>query len=259
MRGATGERIRAGSPPRRIVALTPALAEQVYALGCGRRLVGVTIRSTHPPAAAHRPCVGNLHRPDLSAIVALRPDLVVASRELNRKETVAALRARGLRVFVFPAYSTCGEVLGGFHRLARLLGCSGDAKRLVAKTARVLRTRRGRRTRVFLQVWTAPLMGAAPGSYLHDLLWRCGGENVLVGRRGRVVVCSEKEVVRGAPDVILITLRNAAPEIERWRHYPELPAVQHRRIHVIPAYWVTPSPDALCRGARELRRLLAVR
>lgn len=258
IRDATGWRFALDVLPRRVVTLTPALAEQVYTLGRGRSIVGVTIRSAHPPAAARKPCVGDLHHPEVSRILALRPDLVLASRELNRRETVEALRAHGLRVFVFPAYSSCAEVFAGFCALGRLLGCVARAQQLVTETARALQGPRSRgRPRVFVQVWTAPLMGVARGSYIHDLIERCGGKNVSGRMRGRIVECSEEEVVRANPEVILITLRKAAPEFHRWRGHPELSAVQQRRIHAIPAYWLTPSPPALRRGARELRKLFA--
>ena len=242
--------------PRRIVTLTPALAEQVCALGLSRRLAGVSIRSEHPPSLSRKPCVGSLHDPGLERILALRPDLVLASRELNRQETVRKLRRRNVRVVVVPAYSTCAHVLRVFCRLGARLGRAARARRIAARAARILRPREGRSARVFVQVWTRPLLGIAGLSYIHEFIKLCGGKNVLAGRRGRVVQVSEREIVRANPEIILITLANAAPEIRRWRRHPRLAAAQNGRILAIPAYWVSPSPLALLRGARELRRIL---
>lgn len=255
-RDATGKRIALSSTPRRIVTLTPALAEQVFDLGLGHLVVGVTIRSERPPPALRKPCVGNLHFPDLDKISALQPDLILASQELNRRKTIEDLRARGVQVFVVPPFSSCANVLAAFRTLGRMLGRSEKARRLALGVTRCLRKAGpGRHPRVFLQVWTAPLLGVARESYMHDLIERCGGKNILTKRAGRVVPCSEREVVRANPQLILITLQRAAREVRRWRRYPQLAAVRQGRIQAIPASWVIPSPMALARGARELRKL----
>src|SRR5205814_810512 len=80
------------APPARIVSLVPSVTEILYALGAEERLVGVTDFCDYPPAARQRPSVGGMVNPNLEAIVALKPDLVIATTEGNGEETFAQLK-----------------------------------------------------------------------------------------------------------------------------------------------------------------------
>src|SRR5439155_1506554 len=82
--------------PARIVSLVPSVTEILYALGAEERLVGVTDFCDYPPAARQRPSVGGMVNPNLEAIVALKPDLVIATTEGNGEETFAQLRRLGI-------------------------------------------------------------------------------------------------------------------------------------------------------------------
>ena len=100
-----------GVPPQRIVSLVPSLTELVAWLGAADRLVGRTKFCTEPPGAVGRiPAVGGTKNPDIAAITALQPDLVIANREENRREDVEALRAAGIEVLV-TGIDTVGEAV----------------------------------------------------------------------------------------------------------------------------------------------------
>src|SRR5207244_8574867 len=87
-----GREVTLAAPPARIVSLVPSVTEILYTLGAEERLVGVTDFCDYPPAARQRPSVGGMVNPNLEAIVALKPDLVIATTEGNREETFAQLR-----------------------------------------------------------------------------------------------------------------------------------------------------------------------
>ena len=90
---------RPSAPPQRIVSLVPSLTEALFALGLGERVVGVTEWCVHPAQAVARlPKLGGTKNPDLDAIRALAPDLVIANQEENRKRDVERLEAAGLPV-----------------------------------------------------------------------------------------------------------------------------------------------------------------
>ena len=90
-----------GREARRIVSLVPSLTEALFALGLGARVVGVTEWCVHPRAEVARlPKVGGTKTPDLAAIRALAPDLVIANREENRRRDVERLEAAGIPVWV---------------------------------------------------------------------------------------------------------------------------------------------------------------
>src|SRR6478735_2691003 len=103
-----------GPPPRRVVSLVPSLTEAIAATDAGL-LVGATDWCTHP-ADLGVGRVGGTKWPDLDAVRALRPDLVIANAEENRAEDVAALRAGGIRVWV-TAPATVDEAVDSLDRL----------------------------------------------------------------------------------------------------------------------------------------------
>lgn len=201
----------AAQPPR-VVSLSAPHAETVYALGGAAQLVGVTTACLFPEQlAADRAAgrvreVGSFTRPDLDAIVALRPDVVFTSTGFQRK-IAAALRQRGLRVEHFEPRSL-DEVWANVGRVGAALGRYAMAVALADRFRRELREIRERsarlpRVRVYLEVnhegpWTA---GAR--SPLDGLIEAAGGRNLFHDRDEGVFVTSHEEIVRRDPEVIL--------------------------------------------------------
>ena len=85
----TGRSLTLPAPPRRIVSLVPSVTEILFAIGAQDVLVGVTDFCDYPPEARKKPSVGGMVAPSLETIVALKPDLVVATSAGNRRETVS--------------------------------------------------------------------------------------------------------------------------------------------------------------------------
>src|SRR5206468_12049881 len=95
-----GRNVSVPDDPHRIICLAPSLTETVYALGVGAAVAGVTDYTEYPPEAGTKPSVGGLTNPSMEKIVALHPDLVLAMREINRRETVEGLANFAIPVFV---------------------------------------------------------------------------------------------------------------------------------------------------------------
>jgi ABC-type hemin transport system substrate-binding protein len=134
----TPERGRPRTQPRRIVSLVPSLTESLFALGLGDRVVGVTEWCVHPAGAVARvPKVGGTKTPDVEAIRALAPDLVIANQEENRRRDIERLEAAGFRVWLtYPCTDRAGAEL-----LAEVaeLGASAEAReRVVAPVLRAV-------------------------------------------------------------------------------------------------------------------------
>ncbi|MFH1745995.1 MAG: helical backbone metal receptor, partial [Planctomycetota bacterium] len=92
-----GRAVEIDYPPGRVVALCPCLTETLFALGLGERIVGRTAYCVHPAErVAGVPVVGGPKDVDVAAVLELKPDLVIAAKEENRRETVAALEAGNL-------------------------------------------------------------------------------------------------------------------------------------------------------------------
>ena len=94
-----GHTVALPRPARRVVALSPALAELAFAAGGGERLVAAVSGSDHPAAARALPRIGDSSGLSIEAILAARPDLVLAWEGGNDPRAVASLRRLGIPVY----------------------------------------------------------------------------------------------------------------------------------------------------------------
>ncbi len=182
------------TPPRRIVSLVPSVTASLYDLASGDRVVGVT-DFCRPPETTAVARVGGTRAPDIEAIASLTPDLVIANQEENSRETVAALEARGLRVWVtFPR--TVAESLAILWALIRVLGTPEQGVRIRTLEATLEWTQRAAQSvppvRVFCPIWQGTTVNGLSWwmtfnqqTYASDVLVSCGGLNVFAERERR--------------------------------------------------------------------------
>ena len=205
VRDDAGRTLTLAAPARRIVSLVPSLTETLFALGCGGALAGITRYCTEPAGAVEAvTCVGGTKNPDVAAIVALAPDLVVVNAEENRKEDFAALEAAGLTVFVSFTHRV-RDVAGLITALAMLTGATAAAARLHAVLDAALDAAPPTpRRRVFCPIWKNPWMSFNADTYTHDVLRHAGGDNVCADRAERYCTVDLEVVAALAPEVILL-------------------------------------------------------
>lgn len=185
-----------------MVSLVPSLTELVWAL-TPHVLVGRTRFCLEPKAVRLIPAVGGTKNPDVSAIAAMLPDLVIANREENRREDVEALRLAGLEVLVTDP-NTVEQAMGVVVEIATRLGVAERGWEIAKETAATLGAPLPEgKPRVFVAVWHEPLMGLGSQSYGHDLIERCGAVNVLAGRP-RYPEVTLQELADLAPELILL-------------------------------------------------------
>jgi len=234
----------------RIVSLVPSITELVCWLGVADRVVGRTRFCTEPAGTVDEiPIIGGTKNPHVERIVGLRPSLVIANREENRKEDVEALRAAGLDVLLTDPDTVPGAC-AMVRELGQRLGQAQRAESLAAEIEAAMKEKApGARPRVFVAIWREPLMGLGGESFGHDMVERAGGLNVLADRpRYPEVTLAEVAAVR--PGLILLP-DEPYPFTER--HVAEFAAIAPTRVvDGKLLWWYGPRmPDAL----RELRRL----
>lgn len=163
----------------RIVTLAPNVTEIAYAIGAGGKIAGTDDASDYPPAARSLPKVGAM-QPSIEKIVALQPDLVLASTEGNPPSLAASLDAAGIPLFVVRT-DRLAEIPGAMRRLGTVLGAQ-EAEPAVRKLEReVAAQRRARRNapRVMFVVWTDPLYVAGRATFTDDLFELTGARNAV--------------------------------------------------------------------------------
>jgi iron complex transport system substrate-binding protein len=259
-----GRRVQIPQEVERVVSLAPNLTEIVFALGDGNHLAGDTDFCDYPPEAVQKPHVGGPVNPNLEVIVALMPDLVLATKSINRRETVNALDRIGLPVYVTDPHSV-EEMIVSVEHLGSALG-AGKSAAMLAEDLRGRLADLDRRLagaaprRVLFVVWTDPLISVGRDTFIADALRRAGGRSV-VETKAEWPHVSLEEIVRLQPEVLVFASAHAGDtqrDIDALRIRPgwrKLDAMQHGNIVVVSDAINRPAPrmvDAIERLARAL-------
>jgi len=250
--------------------MSPALTEIVFALGQGERVVGVSAFSNYPPDVRKLPECGGLIDPNFEVLSQLQPDLILI-QGLNQK-VEEWCRATGQR-FLSVNLDSLHDVMQAPRLLGKALGCPGAGTELAARMKRELdsiahKTRERRKVRVFLCLGreSAKLEGlltAGPGTFLHELLEVCGGQNVFADAGVPYPQPSLETLLQRRPEVVIelgaeMGAKPPLPSDARaaWSSLPTLPAVQAGRVFVINEdYALIPGPR-ITRLARRIAELL---
>jgi ABC-type Fe3+-hydroxamate transport system substrate-binding protein len=181
--------------PRRVVSLVPSVTESLFDLNLGSRVIGITDYCTRPAdGVRHLPRVGGTKNPDIDAIVALRPDLVIMNREENRKADAEALQAAGVPIWVTHP-NTVREALDLLWAIMDVFEEPSMVPRVrlieVTYEWTLGVTAELTPRRAFVPIWRDPWMTFNRDTYIHDLLRVCGVENVFADRDRRHPLAAE--------------------------------------------------------------------
>lgn len=225
------------TPGRRIVSLAPNVTEMLFRVGAGPEVVGVTRYCERPPEAKALPKIGGFADPNLEAILALRPDLVVAPENPVSGPVVARLSALGISTLVVRA-----DDLGGIDAALQAIGTAvgrGEAGALAAAELRAgleaaaQPVPAGAGPRVLFVYGHRPLVAAGPGTFADELIRRAGARNAAAEARVAYPKYALEDVLRLAPEVILdASMGEEGGQDARafWGRWPEVPAVASGRV-----------------------------
>lgn len=186
--------------PRRVVSLVPSITEAV-AVSVPGVLAGATDYCTHP-SSLEVARVGGSKYPDVDAVLALEPDLVIANSEENRPEDVERLRANGVRVWVTEAPGTVPMALGS---LRRLFGLAWDVEpEWLVRAEELWGEVRPRELTAVVPVWRRPWVVVGRDTFAGDVLWRLGVENLYGADPERYPRPSLQELNDRRPDLVVL-------------------------------------------------------
>jgi len=243
LRDMLGREVTLAGPPTRIVSLVPSVTESAFALGGEARIVGVSDFCDWPPAARAKPRVGGMVNPSLETLVALKPDLVVATDEGNREETFVQLQRLGIPVYIVHAHRI-SEMYDLIARVGALTGRRDAVGPLVAGIQRRIDAVRAAvkarpAPRVLYVLWPDPLLVPGRDSHLTEMIELAGGRSITGGEPVSYVRFSIEAAVARAPEVIVLadhstgasTAGRAAPE--KWQALTSVPAIRAGRLYSV--------------------------
>jgi iron complex transport system substrate-binding protein len=235
------------SPEMRIIPMAPNLTEILFALGLDEEIAGVTSDSDWPPQVADKRKIGNFWQPDIEAVLACRPTLVITESFQQHTTLAARLSSIGCRTLVVEMWNT-----QQFYEAVGVIGAAVErqeqARQLVERIQRKQAEIRARhaeaakKPKVLWVIQRQPLRVAGPKAFPTELIETAGGVNVVADTPYQYPPLNTESLLACAPDVIIEPgEENTDPKLQLeaargfYAKYASLPAVRDGRIYVIDA------------------------
>ena len=245
-----GRSVEVPDHPHRVVCLVPSVVDIVYSFGAGEDVVAISDFTKYPKEALQKPSIGLPLNPSMETILALHPDLVLGSGDMNTLESAGHLQRLGIPVFMVDPHGIEG-IYASILSLGWALNRETDAHTLVAR----LRTRvdavKARvagqpKVRVFMAIWYDPVMTIGKRAFISELIEAAGGRSVTDDIAQEWPEVSLETIVSRQPDALLLMRgSNITPEELKTRPGREhLSAVQQGRVFYTDGRIQYPSPIA---------------
>ena len=257
-------------PPRqvdRIVSMAPNLTEILFALDLGDKIVGVTIDSDYPPAATKKPKAGTFWQPNIEAVIAAKPDLVITLGFTQQRTLAQRLKRIGYNTLTLNI-----EKVSEFFDAIRLIGTTtsrnSDANELadeitekLDKLSALMHT--NNKVRVLWVVQREPLRVAGRDTFINEMIELAGGENAIGPTLHKYPPIGAEQVIACNPDVVIEPAMNIkylaeqkTSTLEYWRRFKNIPAVINNRIYIIDGDTVSRLGPRLYQGIEAIAKCL---
>lgn len=248
----SGAEVCLNKPAQRIIALSPGATELVYAAGGGDSVVAAVSYCDYPEAAKALPRVGSYNRFDQEAILAQKPDLLVAWIEGNPAEQLAKLKSLGLTIY-YTQLNDFEDVSSSLERLGKLAGSDAQAKLAADKFRAGITELENRYSHsapvtVFQQIWNKPLMTVNNQHIISEATRICGGVNVFGDLPNLSARIDNEAVLAADPEAIIAGGMGEENRdwLDEWRRFSGLTAVRKNNLFFIPPSTIQrPTPRLL--------------
>ena len=253
----------------RLVTVSGAITEVVYALGAEAQLVGTDTTSLYPAAALKTAKVGYMRQLSAEGVLSLKPDAVIATTEAGPPVVLDLLRSAGVKVELVPADHSWREVRAKVQAVGRAAGREAQAGELQARLdaewdavqRRVASSARASKPKVlFILSHSASPQVAGQNTAADALIRFAGGANALSGFEGYRPMTAEA-MASAAPDVILSTSQSieAHGGVDKFWQRPELaltPAFRQKKLVTLDALYLLGFGPRLPQAVREVHEKL---
>jgi iron complex transport system substrate-binding protein len=228
--------------PVRIISLSPAITSELYDLGAQNRLIGVTRYCMNP--GNKKEIIGNLTDINLEKIILLKPDLILAGKDANRKKDIEKLLSMGFRVEIIEGCESFECMCTEFIRLGKLTGYQKAAERIIDKCRKevsFISAKAGsRHYKVLWQIGANPIIVAGGPTFANDFIRLSGCINIFGDVKTKYPRVNMEEVLIRNPDVIII-ISGMGAGADIWKNMKGINAISKGRIFTVKA-------DAVCQA-----------
>jgi iron complex transport system substrate-binding protein len=225
-----GNTVNLTKPAPRIVSLSPAITENLFAIGAGDYVIGTSTYSDYPVAAKSIPIVADHQSVDLEKIATLKPDVIIVWQGGSSSAQIAALTRLGIPLYTHSA-KQLSDIPLALMRLASLTGTERQAAAVVLSAyqdIQLLADAPSPALPTFYQVWHSPLMTLNRHSWVSDTLTRCGAHNIFSELNVTAPTVGMEDVLQRQPAILYTAtpLGQADESLTMWRKWDSLPAVR---------------------------------
>tara|TARA_R110000772_G_scaffold64210_3_gene143712 strand:- start:32938 stop:33819 length:882 start_codon:yes stop_codon:yes gene_type:complete len=252
VRDDSGADVCLSKPAQRIIALSPGATELIYAAGGGDQVIAAVSYCDYPEAAKALPRVGSYNRFDQEAILAQKPDLLIAWIEGNPAEQLAKLKSLGLTIY-YTQLNDFDDVSSSLERLGKLAGSETQAKLAADKFRAGIAELEDRYSQsapvtVFQQIWSNPLMTVNNEHIISEATRICGGVNVFGNLPNLSARIDNEAVLAADPEAIIAGGMGEENRdwLDEWLRFSGLTAVRRNNLFFIPPSTIQrPTPRLL--------------
>lgn len=256
-----GREITIQQEPQKIISLSPAITEILFAIGVEDKIIGVTDFCDYPEEALEKPKVGGFDSPNMEVIIESEPDVVFTAAGVQ-SEFVQQMERLGIVVVTLDA-RTLEQVLENIELAGRVAGAAEEALELTNSLKARIEAVKEKvsqaqdKPTVFFEVWDNPLMTAGPGSFIYDMIELCGTENIAYDVTESFAEFSLELLIERDPEFYLINSHAHTPqEVKSRPGYEGLQAVQNDKVFAIEDDLVTLPGPRIVDGLEEMARII---
>ena len=253
-----GNMVSLPAPASRIVTLAPSVVEVTYAAGAGDKIVATVEYSDYPASALKIPRVGGHSKINLEAVVAAKPDLIIAWESGNSPTAIEKLRQLGIPVFMSQPHKM-SDIPGEIERIGVLAGTSPTAKKAAddfRKRYQAIASKYRDRSpvTVFYQVWQNPLITIGGQQIMSDAITLCRGDNIFGSLKPLAPRVSFEAVIAANPEAIVTSgMADQNPEmLDAWKKWPNLTATQRNNFFFVQSDLMNRSGPRILDGTKIL-------
>lgn len=253
-----GNTVTLPAPATRIVTLSPSVVEVAYAAGAGDRIVGTVEYSDFPASAQQIPRVGGHSKINLEAVVAAKPDLVIAWESGNSPSAIEKIRQLGIPVYMSQPHKMT-DIPGEIERIGTLTDTESVAKKSAVEFRKryellAMKYKNRSPVTVFYQVWQNPLITIGGQQIMSDAITLCRGENIFANLKPLAPRVSFEAVIAANPEAIVTSgMADQNPELlDAWKKWPDLTATRRNNFFFIQSDLMNRSGPRILDGTQRL-------
>jgi len=259
-----GRKMKIPNSAKRIISLAPSITEILFDLGLNEEIAGVTDFCDYPEAVLSKPRIGGFVNPNIEKIVSLKPDLIIATRDGNRMETVHRIEDLGFSAYVIDPKGFDG-VMKTIKNIGEVVGRGDESRRIIRnmmikKEHIVTLTRSLPKPRVLFQVGEAPIITVGRETLANDLIRLAGGRSISENERMNYPLYSIEAILSKAPEIIILSSMERRKDysnlIKWWQNWNSIPAVKKNAIHVVDSSLVDRPTHRIVEGLEALVRMI---